>query len=116
MTYLYSFIFCGLVCVIGEIILDKTKLTPGHVTTLFVIVGVFLDTFDIYDNIIKYVGGGALVPITSFGHSLAHSTAISTNSLGVMGLFVGMFDLTTPGIVAAIIFSFLLSLIFSPRD
>ena len=116
MTYIYSFLFCGLVCVIGEIILDKTKLTPGHITTLFVVIGVFLDTFDIYDNIIRCVGGGALVPITSFGHSLAHSTVYSTNTLGVMGLFIGMFDLTTPGIVAAILFSFLLSLLFSPRD
>lgn len=116
MTYIYSFLFCGLVCVIGEIILDKTKLTPGHITTLFVVVGVFLDTFDIYDNIILHVGGGALVPITSFGHSLVHGALLSTNTLGVMGLFVGMFDLTSPGIVAAIIFSFLLSLLFSPKD
>ena len=116
MTYIYSFLFCGLVCVIGEIILNKTKLTPGHITTLFVVLGVFLDTFDIYDNIIRCVGGGALVPITSFGHSLAHSVVYSTNTLGVMGLFIGMFDLTTPGIVAAILFSFLLSLLFSPRD
>ena len=116
MTYIYSFLFCGLVCVIGEIILDKTKLTPGHITTLFVIVGVFLDTFDIYDKIILHVGGGALVPITSFGHSLVHSIITSAESLGVMGLFVGMFDLTSPGIVAAIIFSFLLSLLFSPKD
>ena len=116
MTYIYSFLFCGLICVIGEIILDKTKLTPGHITTLFVVLGVFLDTFDIYDNIINKVGGGALVPITSCGHSLAHSTAISTNEVGVIGLFKGMFDLTTPGIVAAIVFSFLFSLIFSPKD
>lgn len=116
MTYLYSFLFCGLVCVVGEIILDKTKLTPGHITTLFVVVGVFLDTFDIYDNIIRCVGGGALVPITSFGHSLVHSVINSANTLGVMGLFIGMFDLTSPGIVAAIIFSFLLSLLFSPKD
>lgn len=116
MTYIYSFLFCGLICVIGEILLDKTKLTPGHITTLFVVVGVFFDTFDIYDCIIKYAGGGALVPITSFGHSLAHSTVMSTNNLGVMGLFVGMFELTTPGIVAAIIFSFLFSLLFSPKD
>ena len=116
MTYLYSFLFCGLVCVIGEIILDKTKLTPGHITTLFVVVGVFLDTFDIYDNIIRCVGAGALVPITSFGHSLVHSAIASANTLGVMGLFVGMFDLTSPGIVGAIIFSFLLSLLFTPKD
>ena len=74
-------LFCGLICVIGEIILDKTKLTPGHITTLFVVLGVFLDTFDIYDKIILYVGGGALVPITSFGHSLVHSALYSTNNL-----------------------------------
>ena len=116
MTYLYSFIFCGLVCAIGEIILDKTKLTPGHITTLFVVIGVFLDTFNIYDTIIRYVGGGALVPITSFGHSLVHGALLSTNTLGVMGLFIGMFDLITPGIVATIIFSFVFSLLFSPKD
>ncbi len=116
MTYIYSFLFCGIVCVIGEVILDKTKLTPGHITTLFVVIGVFLDTFDIYDKIIQIVGGGALVPITSFGHSLVHGTMESMNNTGIIGLFKGMFDLTTPGIVAAIVFSFLFSIIFSPRD
>ena len=116
MTYIYSFLFCGIVCVIGEVILDKTKLTPGHITTLFVVIGVFLDTFDIYDKIIQIVGGGALVPITSFGHSLVHGTMESMNNIGIIGLFKGMFDLTTPGIVAAIVFSFLFSIIFSPRD
>lgn len=116
MSYLYSFIFCGLVCSIGEIILDKTKLTPGHITTIFVVVGVFLDTFNIYDYIIRYVGGGALVPITSFGHSLVHSAINGANNYGVLGLFIGMFDITSPGIVAAIIFSFLLSLLFTPKD
>ena len=70
MIYLNSFIFCGLVCLIAQLILDNTKLTPGHITTIFVVVGAFLDVFGIYDKIILWAGGGANVPITSFGHLL----------------------------------------------
>ena len=116
MIYLNSFIFCGIVCLIGQIILDNTKLTPGHVTTLFVVIGTFLDIFNIYDKIVLWAGGGALVPITSFGHLLIHGAMDTVNNFGVMGLFMGMFDLTSSGIVAAIIFSFFLSLIFKPRN
>ena len=116
MIYLSSFLFCGLVCVIGQIILDTTKLTPGHVTSLLVIIGSFLDTFSIYDFIIKKVGAGALVPITSFGHLIMHGAMQSANDYGVMGLFMGMFNLTASGISSAIIFSFILSLIFNPKD
>lgn len=116
MIYFNAFIFCGLVCLIGQIILDNTKLTPGHITTLFVVVGAFLDTFNIYDKIVLWAGGGALVPITSFGHLLIHGAMDTVNNFGVMGLFMGMFDLTSSGIVAAIVFSFILSLIFKPKD
>ena len=66
MTYLYSFLFCGFVCAVAQIILDNTKLTAGHITSIFVVVGAFLDVFNIYDKIILKVGGGSLVPITSF--------------------------------------------------
>lgn len=116
MIYINAFIFCGIVCMIGQLILDKTKLTPGHITTLFVIIGAFLDTFNIYDKFVLWAGGGALVPITSFGHLLIHGALVSVNDLGTMGLFMGMFDLTSSGIVAAIIFSFFFSLIFQPKD
>jgi len=116
MIYFNAFIFCGLVCLIGQIILDNTKLTPGHITTIFVVVGAFLDTFNIYDKLVLWAGGGALVPITSFGHLLIHGAMDTVNNFGVMGLFMGMFDLTSSGIVAAIVFSFVLSLIFKPRD
>ena len=116
MIYLNAFIFCGLVCLIGQIILDNTKLTPGHITTIFVVVGAFLDVFNLYDKIVLWAGGGALVPITSFGHLLIHGAMDTVNNFGVMGLFMGMFDLTSSGIVAAIVFSFILSLIFVPRD
>ena len=114
--YLKSFLFVGLVCLIGQIILDNTKLTPGHITTLFVIIGAFLDIFDIYDKIIIWAGSGAMVPIMSFGHSLIHAALDSASKFGIMGLLIGMFDLTTPGIIAVIIFSFLLSLFFKARD
>ena len=116
MIYLKSFLFAGFVCMIGQIILDKTKLTPGHITSLFVIIGAGLDTFSIYDYIVKQVGGGALVPITSFGHLLMHGAMSSYNSHGFIGLFMGMFNLTTSGITSAIIFSFFFSLIFRSND
>ena len=116
MIYFIEFIFCGLECLTRQIILDNTKLTPGHITTLFVVIGAFLDVFNLYDKIVLWAGGGALVPITSFGHLLIHGAMDTVNNFGVMGLFMGMFDLTSSGIVAAIVFSFVLSLIFKPRD
>ena len=116
MNYVNAFIFAGIVCVLGQIILDNTKLTPGHITSIFVVVGAALDSFSIYDAIIKYVGGGALLPITSFGHSLIHGALGATNSNGFVGLFLGMFDLTATGITTAIIFSFVFSLIFKPKN
>ncbi len=116
MIYLYSFLFAGVVCLIGELILDNTKLTPGHVTTIFVVLGSFLDIFNFYDKIIIFCGGGALVPITSFGHLLIHGALESAGTYGLMGLVMGMFNLTASGICSAIIFSFYLSLIFKPKD
>ena len=110
MIYFNAFLFCGLVCLIGQIILDNTKLTPGHITALFVVVGAFLDTFGIYDKIILWAGGGACVPITSFGHLLIHGAMASAADYGIMGLFMGIFDLTASGISSAIIFSVILSL------
>lgn len=116
MMYLFSFLFCGFVCLIGQIILDNTKLTAGHITTIFVCIGAFLDIFSIYDSIVKIVGGGAMIPITSFGHLLIHGALEKANEVGFIGLAMGMFDLTATGIIAAIIFSFFLSFIFKPKD
>lgn len=116
MVYLYSFLFCGTVCLIGQIILDNTKLTAGHITSIFVVAGAGLDAFGIYDKIINIVGGGALLPITSFGHSLIHGALARAEQFGFPGLMMGMFDLTASGITAAIIFAFIFALIFKPRD
>ena len=115
MTYVYAFLFCGFVCLIAQIILDNTKLTPGHITSLFVIIGAFLDIFGIYDKIVLYAGAGALIPITSFGHLLIHGAMDSAGNLGPLGLALGIFDLTAAGISVALFVSFVLALIFKPR-
>ena len=116
MIYINSFLFCGIVCLIGQLILDNTKLTPGHITTIFVVLGCFLDVFNIYDKIILWAGGGACVPITSFGHLLIHGALEKAGDFGFMGLAMGMFDLTSTGIISAIVISFFLCLFFKPKD
>ena len=115
MIYICAFLFCGLVCMISQIILDNTKLTPGHVTSLFVVIGAFLDIFGIYDRIVLYCGAGALVPITSFGHLLVHGAMDMANELGPLGLSFGIFNLTSAGISIAITVAFILCLIFKPK-
>lgn len=116
MIYINSFLFCGLVCLIGQLILDNTKLSAGHITSIFVVLGALLDAFSLYDKIIMWAGGGAMVPITSFGHSLIHGALAKANDFGVIGLLMGMFDLTASGITSAIIFTFIFSLFFKARD
>ena len=116
MLIINSFLFCGFICLISQIILDNTKLTPGHITSILVVIGAFLDSFSLYDKIILYVGGGAHIPLTSFGHSLVHGALAKANSLGIVGIIAGMFDLTAAGITSAIIFSFIFALIFKPKN
>ena len=116
MIYVNAFLFAGFICMIGQIILDNTKLTPGHITASFVVLGAFLDLFNIYDKFVLWAGGGALVPITSFGHLLIHGALEKAEEFGFMGLAMGMFDLTASGIISAIVISFFLSLIFNPKD
>ena len=115
MLYIYSFLFCGTICLISQFILDHTKLTPGHITSLFVIIGAFLDIFGIYDKFVLYCGAGAIIPITSFGHLLIHGAMDIANEMGPLGLAFGIFDLTSAGISVALVASFTLALIFKPK-
>lgn len=115
MIYIYAFLFCGTICMLSQIILDNTKLTPGHVTSIFVVLGALLDIFGIYDKIVLYAGAGALVPITSFGHLLIHGAMTAADDQGVLGLALGVFDLTAAGISVAIVSAFFLALIFKPK-
>ncbi len=114
-TYIYSFLFCGFVCMISQLILDNTKLTPGHVTSLFVVIGALLDISGIYDKIVLYCGAGAIIPITSFGHLLIHGAMDIASENGFMGLALGIFDLTSVGISIAVVSAFFLALVFKPR-
>lgn len=116
MIYFNSFLFCGLVCLLGQLILDNTKLSAGHITSIFVVIGAALDTFNIYDQIIAHVGAGAMIPITSFGHSLIHGALAKASDMGIMGILMGMFDLTASGITAAIVFTFVFTLFFKPKN
>ena len=112
MNYLLSFLFCGFVCVIAQLIYEYTKLTPGHITCSFVVLGALLDLFHIYDRLIKIFHAGAMLPITSFGHG----AMAMTKEYGVFGLAMGMFDLTAAGIASAILFAFLVAIFFKPKS
>lgn len=114
-TYIYAFLFCGFVCMVSQLILDNTKLTPGHVTSLFVVIGAALDLAGIYDKIVLYCGAGAIIPITSFGHLLIHGAMDIANENGVIGLALGIFNLTSAGISVAVVSAFILALLFKPR-
>ena len=116
MEFIYSFLFAGIVCLIGQIILDNTKLLPGHITSLFVVIGAALDTFPIYDLFVDKFGAGAIVCITSFGHLLIHGALAKAKVDGLLGLFTGMFSLTATGITATIIFAFIFTMIFKPKN
>lgn len=115
MIILYAFLLSGIVCLISQIILDNTKLTPGHVTSLFVVIGAALDIFGIYDKFVLWCGAGALIPITSFGHLLVHGAMDVATDIGPLGLAFGIFDLTSAGISIAIVMAFILALIFKPK-
>lgn len=115
MIFVYAFLFCGFVCLVSQLILDNTKLTPGHVTSLFVVIGAFLDIFGIYDKIVLYCGAGAIIPITSFGHLLIHGAMDVAGEMGAIGLAFGVFNLTSAGISVALVIAFLLCLIFKPK-
>lgn len=115
MIYIYAFLFCGFTCLVAQLILDHTKLTPGHVTSLFVVIGAALDIFGIYDKIVLYCGAGAIIPITSFGHLLIHGAMDIASEMGALGLAFGIFNLTSAGISVALTIAFVLCLIFKPK-
>ncbi|MCI6716516.1 MAG: stage V sporulation protein AE [Bacilli bacterium] len=115
MKFLLAFLVCGLICMIAQLIMDLCKLLPIHLTVIYVMLGSFLECFGLYDKLIEIAGGGALVPISSFGHSLTHAAIKAAEDSGIMGLFTGIFDITSSGISAAIFSSFIIALIFKPR-
>ena len=115
MEFINAFLVGGLICAIGQIIMELFNLTPGHITCLFVSAGTFLEFGDIYDKIVKFGGAGAMLPITSFGHSLADAAYNGAVKDGIIGLSANIFESTSNGIVVAIISAVIIGLIFKPR-
>ena len=115
MIFITAFIVGGLICVIGQLMFDVLKLTPAHTLTLLVIIGAILDGVGLYEPLIDFAGAGATVPITSFGNSLVHGAIAEAEQHGVIGVITGIFEVTSAGISAAIIFGVIGALLFKPK-
>ncbi|UOF89885.1 stage V sporulation protein AE [Fodinisporobacter ferrooxydans] len=115
MIYLWAFVIGGLICVIGQLIMDLTKLTPAHVMAILVVIGAILGGLGIYEPLMEFAGAGVSIPITSFGNALVHGAISEAKKDGIVGIITGIFEVTSAGISAAIIFGFLASLVFKPK-
>ncbi len=111
-----AFVVGGLICVVGQILIDKTKLTPARILVSFTILGVILGAIGIYKPLVDFAGAGATVPIVGFGYNLAKGTLKGVNELGLLGALSGGVAAAAAGISAAIFFGFLIALIFKPSD
>ena len=116
MIYLLSFIWCGFVCSISEYILEKTKLTPGHINTMLVIVGCILSGFGLYDKIIDIFHAGAVAPIMNFGDLLVSGASEGYLNYGFIGLFKGILTNAGAGISIAIVCAFIVTLFFKIKN
>lgn len=114
-TLLKAFVVGGLICVIGQILIDKTKLTPARILVLFVTTGVILGGLGIYKYIVDFAGAGATVPLTGFGYNLAKGAIEGVKSSGLLGTFTGGIKNAAGGIAAAIFFGYIASLIAKPK-
>ncbi|MBR3962677.1 MAG: stage V sporulation protein AE [Oscillospiraceae bacterium] len=116
MEYLKAFIIGGILCAIGQIFIDKTKLTPARILVGFVVGGVILSALGFYEPLVEFAGAGATVPLSGFGHSLAKGVRSAVMEKGLLGAFTGGLSATAGGISAAIVFGFLIALFFKPKD
>lgn len=116
MEYLKAFLCGGVLCLIGQILIDKTKLTPARILTLYVVSGVFLTAIGVYPWLVEFAGAGATVPLTGFGYALARGTARAVAEKSWLGLFTGPLTATAAGVAAAIFFGLCVALIFKPKS
>ena len=115
MEYVKAFIIGGIICSIGQIILDRTKLTPAHILVSFLIVGVILGGLGIYEPLVKFGGAGATVPISGFGYALSKGAIRGAKTNGILGAFTGGLEATAGGIGAAVLFGYVMAIIFNPK-
>lgn len=116
MDYIKAFLIGGLFCMIGQILIDKTKLTPARILVSYVVIGVFLGAIGVYEPLVEFAGAGASVPLTGFGYNLAKGVKESVMEDGFLGVVTGGLKATAGGITVAITAGLLMSLIFKPRD
>ena len=115
MDYVSAFIVGGLICVIAQILMDTTKLTPARILVIFVTLGAILGGFGLYDKLIEIGGAGATIPLPSFGNGLAKAAIKGVKEDGLIGAFTGGIKGGVGGITAAIFFGYLMALIFNPK-
>ncbi len=115
MIFFWAFVVGGLICVIGQLMFDILKLTPAHTLTTLVIVGAILGGLDLYEPLVNFAGAGATVPITSFGNSLVQGALIEAERHGLIGVITGIFEITSAGISAAIIFGVVGAMLFKAK-
>ena len=116
MDYLKAFFFGGLLCFIGQILIDKTRLTPARILVSYVVIGVLLGAIGIYRPFAEFAGAGATVPLTGFGYNLANGVKKAIDQDGFLGIFTGGLKASAGGITAAIVFGLLASILFKPKD
>lgn len=116
MEYLKAFLVGGCLCLIGQILIDKTKLTPARILVCYVIAGVFLGALGVYPALVEFAGAGASVPLTGFGASLAKGVREAVEEQGFLGIFTGGLKACAGGIAMAMFAGLLVSILFRPRD
>lgn len=116
MVYVKAFIIGGLVCLLCQILLEKTKMMPGRIMVLLVCLGAVLSFFGLYEPFLEYAGAGASVPLLGFGHVLMDGVKEAVDENGFLGIFQGGFKAGAVGTSAALIFGYIASLIFNPKS
>ena len=116
MEYLKAFLVGGLLCLIGQLLIDTTKLTPARILTAYVVAGVVLGGVGVYQYLVDFGGAGATVPLTGFGYNLAKGVREAVDSEGLLGALLGVFRAAAAGVAAAVFFGFLAALLFKPKD
>lgn len=116
MDYLKAFVVGGLICVIGQILIDKTKLTSARILVLFVVLGCFLGGLGLYEPLVDFAGAGATVPLPGFGYNLAKGVMREIDEVGLAGILTGGLKAAAAGVTSAMVMAFLVSLVFNPKE
>ena len=116
LMYIKVFLVGGLLCLVGQVLIDYTKLTPARILTIYVVAGVALSAIGLYQPLVDWAGAGATVPLTGFGHTLAKGVRQAVAEKGLLGVFTGGFSAAAAGLCAAVFFGLIVALVFKPKD